>query len=286
MKAKKVIITFFVVLLFAAAVLATVFVFFSKRKTEEAQTFNSAVYVENLKSSTQMKESKKLIGEIKSTDNRFEGLVEVINNFDEISEVLKLYSASCDYKIENSDLILKLNISNQSLNHLYNVVNEYNIKKQSSFFDKKLGANDLLQATCSYLVSYSELITTHIDVLGDKIVTSADLRCSVFDLYARVAKATYSQTTTNQESNLKEVAGLTNINFMNSKFDLTNGNLNNLLVSYLSQTASLFCINYNSLNKDEFAANLYNNVKDEIILNQNSSNAERASYYFREVYGV
>ncbi|MBQ8615429.1 MAG: hypothetical protein IJ415_02565 [Clostridia bacterium] len=214
------------------------------------------------------------------TDDRLALLIETNSQVDEIVEVLASYHIENDTKINNEKISKALNQVSASRSLINSMVAEYSIKKDSSYFNRHLGANDFYQEFCNYLVSYAKfanLVNANLSV--NKQI---DLKFNMFDIYTNVVMNTFNQTIT---SNLKVIVkDAYNINKINDILQIDNS-LIETEVERFAIEINYFNEAYNNCNKTDFATNLVSNIATVTNADQ-TTNEKIATYYFKQIFGV
>ena len=189
---KKFLKVFIIVLLVLGAVCGTTFIFFRNYKNENNTT---ASICELLQSEKKMGfndalETTSDIVDSDGTDKRMNLIVETNNMLDEIVFDLSAYHIKAQTKIKDKALTKSLNQLNESRTLLANMLEEFNIKKDSAFYDRHLGLNDLYQQSCVYLSNYASFANI-LNKITD-VEKSSDIKFATFEVYANVVKRAFS----------------------------------------------------------------------------------------------
>ena len=279
---KKFLKTFIIILLVLCVIGGTVYFFFKNMK-EKDNTTESIVGMLKSESKIAFNESlNKMSTFVNSdgTDNRLDILIETSNKLDDIVYTLTTYLVEDD-TINNEEIAKSLKSVNASKTTLNAMMKEYNIKKDSSFFNRHLGANDFYEEMSSYLTKYStfaNLLNNYINV--DK---TADIKFDLFNVYTNVVSNTFKTLAT--KDNLVVVQNDDNIEEVNTRIVIDN--------SYVVTSGNQFSINnnnfikyYNKCEKQEFAKNLTTNINSVTEISENSTNEQIATYYYKLVFGM
>jgi len=282
---KKFLKVFIIVVLVIGVVAGTCVMFFKKEKEKNYTTISFAAMLDS--------EEKKLfdqdLADIRSyvnsdaTDTRFNLIIKTSSKLDEVLSVLSSYYIENDTKINNKKISTTLNQVVSSRNHLSSMMNEYEIKKDTQYFDRHIGANDLYEESCNYLIKYAKL-NYLINKSLEGVDKSVDIKFNMFEIYSNVTQQAFSNLKTLNNSRVV-VKDETNINLMNSLLVLNN--------SFISTTASAFSIYVSHFNKyysltkkTNFANNLVTNINSVQAITESSTNEQIATYYFKTIFGM
>ncbi|MBR1987554.1 MAG: hypothetical protein IKA36_00800, partial [Clostridia bacterium] len=218
-------------------------------------------------------------------DSRLVLITTTLDNFDEILEEENYYYINFSAKFKNKHEIKKEfeKITNRKT-QLYSMLVEYNIKcENGTNFNKQIGANDLYDSFANFFKEYSDFIQFFNNKIRNNIPSAvSDVKFSVIELYTLVVKDSFSIII--KEDELKTIPDAKNINYMNSIIDFENGQLNTQSY-YFGSNSTNFMINFDTCDKTLFAKNLYDYL-DSVAGNVNDmTSIERASYYFKEIFG-
>ena len=281
---KKFIKISIIVLLVVAVIVGTCFFFFRKIDKKNSTTDSIAAMLQE-KSKLKFNSDLYIINDIANsdgTDDRISLIIETNENLDEIVYVLATYYIDSNTKIENKDIANKINEVNALRNSLITMMKEYQIKKDSAYFNRHTGLNDLYEKSCSYLVHYA----TFANLLNDSLSNldkSADIKFNMFNIYSNIVINSFNGTEVNVDLR-KVVKNENNINLINDVFEIQN--------SFIVTSGNQFSISINQFNqyynlcdKTTFANNLYENVNSVTTANQDT-NEKIATYYFKLIYGI
>ena len=279
---KKFIKVFIIVLLVVAVVAGTAFFFFRKIE-EKNNTSASIAAITNPKGTSefyaQLDEMKDLVNS-DGTDNRLDIVIETCERLDQYIFALSTYYIDTDTKINNEKIANLTNQLSASKSLMSSMVQEYNIKKESSYFDRHLGANDFYKQACSHIITSANLlkeINNNINVNKD-----ADIKFSMFECYANVAIQTFTSTqVVNSKIVIKDSS---NIQIMHKNVEF-NGSLVETETSAFGSEIRSFNKYYSDCNKTEFASKLAENISSVNSVEQDS-NEKIATYYFKLIYGI
>ena len=281
---KKFLKVFIIILLIGAAVCGTCYIFFRNLKKNQHKTESIA---EVLVSDTKKEFNSNLrslsaVVNSDSTDNRIDLIVQTSEKLDEIIYVLSTYFVDTQTVLNDKEISNSLDEILASRKLLSAMMKEYNIKKDSAYFNRHLGVNDFYKQVGSYLIKYAglaNLLNEHVSVV-DK---NADLKFSMFEIYSNVVQLTFSDIDKNANDRLMVKDDL-NITLLNDIMEIENG----FIVTHCEQFSkytNLFNKYYNSCNKTTFAKQLKSNVNSTISLSD-TSNERLATYYFKIIYGI
>ena len=152
-------------------------------------------------------------------------------------------------------------------------------------YNPYLAVNDLLVYGSNFVCEYAETMQiVNKNVKSRSSVKDlSDVKFSIIDLYTRVVIETYSNITVDEEQ-YKVLENSENMDLMNKHFKIENSyvetkddySLNNLR----------FAEEYSSCDKQTFAQNLSENVKNISGITSTSTTLEKATFYFKQVYGI
>lgn len=283
---KKFLKVFIIVLLVLGVIGGTCFFFF--RKMEEKNNTTEPLSV-MLQSDSKVKfnedmESMAAWVNSDNTDKRIDLLIKTNENLDQIIYTLATYYIQTETVINDKDISNALDDVNVSRDVLTAMMNEYKIKKESSYFNRHLGANDFYKQACSYLIKYAKLANLlNASLTVDRM---ADIKFNMFEIYANVVIKTFSETNATTVQNSKVVVtNSSNINVMNNhlvvllSFVQTNG------VDEFSINTNNFNKYYMACDRIAFASNLASNIST-VSSSQQDSNEKIATYYFKRIYGI
>ena len=278
---KKFLKVFIIVLLVIASVAGTCFFFFRnlKEKNNTTPSFSAILFSQEQKEFNESLNLMSAVVNSDATDKRLEVIIKTQNNLDEILKVLVSYHVENNTQINNERISKAFKQFDADKTLLQNMVDEYLIKKDSSYFDRHLGANDFYRQACNYLMSYARLVNyINMDLSLNK---SVDLKFSMFEIYCNVVTTSFN--TTKVTSSKVEIENASNINKINDLL-VINDSFIVTAVDPFSSVINEFNRYYYNSNKTEFAKNLANNI---LMVNSNQGNNEQiATYYFKQIFGV
>ena len=281
-KILKALIIFLVVVL---SIGGTCFIFFKNYKRKEAESASLATCINNM---------DKLDLDIVDYDGKFEEFKKTNKNLEDSMFALSVYFIEDEFIIQDDDVISKIKSVNNSISLASEMISEYKIKSEfvnsddKSYFDKELGRNDLYNAMCDYIVEYATLVSMiNTDLEYKNINKQADVKFEMIDLYCRVAINTFSEKETNEVTGITKLKDMANINVVNNNFCLATSYLthSNLTLKNSSYN-NLFIRYYSACDKADFAKNLNQNVASVTEVNQQSTNVQLATYYFKKICGI
>ena len=275
---KKFLKVFIVVLLVLAVIAITCFFFFKNYKEKKLV---SQPIIEILDSESksdfdvQLKKTAIYLN-ADEPDSRLQAIISTSENLDEILYELSSYYVSSNTLVNDKEIVKSLNSVQYSRNVLMSMMNEYEIKITSAYFNRHLGVNDLLKQYCGYLVEYGRLINLVNSSLA--VDRNSDLRFNAFNIYANVVISTFEKTKLDETTKLIYVEDLADINILNDN-DIVAKSFNNYSID-----VNLFNKFYNYSNATTFAKNLSENVQS--VTTMSGTNEQIATYYFKLIYGI
>ena len=292
---KKFLKVFIIVLLVLGVIGGTAFFFFRKIEKENNTTTSIVAMLKAEKKLEFNEDLKEIQTYVNSdgTDTRVDLIISTSEKLDEIVYILSTYHIENNTKINNEQIADQFKEVKNSRSLLSRMIAEYKIKKDSSKFDRHLGANDLYEQSCDYLVNCAKLanlINNNLDV--DK---SADIKFNMFEVYANVVIDTFNDKNINKGADIKtDLKNADNIDVMNSVLQIRNSyivkienaNTQDEIVTHLFTANNNYFNNYyNKCDKSSFAKNLANNL-ELVTDSEQPTNEKIATYYFRLIYGI
>lgn len=280
---KKFLKVLIIVLLVLGAVGGTTYFFFKNNKKKSGDTgslVNMLTSQQKLDFNNDLRKMRTIVNS-DLTDNRLTVIIETNDKLDQVVYGLLSYYLDTNTTINNIPIKEQLDVVNANRALLGDMIKEYNIKKDSVFFDRHLGANDFYKSACVYLVEYAKFT----DMLNDYTKVNnknADIKFAMIEVYTDVVENTFSKVVKNAK-NLNEIENASNISLINDKMFIDN--------SYIQSTqaytanASNFVKYYNNCNKQNFASSLANNVTTVTSAEQ-ANNELIATYYFKLIFGI
>lgn len=280
---KKFLKVLIIVLLVLGAVGGTTYFFFKNNKKKSGDTgslVNMLTSQQKLDFNNDLRKMRTIVNS-DLTDNRLTVIIETNDKLDQVVYGLLSYYLDTNTTINNIPIKEQLDVVNANRALLGDMIKEYNIKKDSVFFDRHLGANDFYKNASVYLVEYAKFT----DMLNDYTKVNnknADIKFAMIEVYTDVVENTFSKVVKNAK-NLNEIENASNISLINDKMFIDN--------SYIQSTqaytanASNFVKYYNNCNKQNFASSLANNVTTVTSAEQ-ANNELIATYYFKLIFGI
>ncbi len=272
-----------IVLLVLGAIGGTTYFFFKNNKKKSGDTgsiVNMLTSQQKLDFNNDLRKVRTIVNS-DLTDNRLTVIIETNDKLDQVVYGLLSYYVDTNTAINNIPIKEQLDVVNANRALLGDMIKEYNIKKDSVFFDRHLGANDFYKSACVNLVEYAKFT----DMLNNYTKVNnknADIKFAMIEVYTDVVETTFSKVVKNAK-NLNEIENASNISLINDKIFIDN--------SYIQSTqaytanASNFVKYYNSCNKQNFASSLANNVTTVTSAEQ-ANNELIATYYFKLIFGI
>lgn len=279
---KKFLKVFIIVLLVLATIAGTCYFFFRNLKKKNNTTSSISEYI-FAQEKTQFDDELQNVSNWVNSDNsdaRINLIIATSNNLDDIVEVLSSYYVLSDTKINNERISKSFNNVLSARALLNDMAAEYKIKKDSSYFNRHLGANDFYEQSCVYLVNYA-VFANHLNA-SLQLNKSSDIKFSMFEIYCNVVINTFSDVNTSATNVV--VKSTTNINKINTIFKIKNSYVETN-VGQFHQNINLFNQVYYNCNKMEFASNLASNISSVSSADQ-PTNEKMATYYFKQIFGV
>ena len=167
-----------------------------------------------------------------------------------------------------------------SRSSLIAMLDEFEIKKSSNYFNRHTGANDLYIQSCRYLTNYARFLNyLNNDLNLNKV---SDIKFSAFDVYTNVVLISFEKTKIS--NNLVYIENDKNINKANSLIEI-NDSFVETKIDQFAQEINLFNGVYYNCNKMEFAKDLADNLAT-VNSAQQSTFEKVAAYYFKQIFGV
>lgn len=272
-----------IVLLVIGAIGGTVYFFFRNHKEKSSKT-ESIVNMVKSESKTNFNNSLsniKAIANSDSTDVRLDVIIETNAKLDEIVYVLSSYYLNSNTVINNKDIKNQLDTVNSLRSTMSSMMTEYNIKKDSVYFDRHLGLNDLYKTSCDYVENYAKFAGLLCDNVSG-VNKKADIKFAMFELYVDIVENTFAKTKTDA-NNLEIIEDASNINLINSEMQINNSYI--VTDQAYTTNAVNFVNYYYSCDKQAFAKNLATNVA-AVNSSLQPNNELIATYYFKTIYGI
>ena len=275
-----------ITLLVIACVGGTCYIFFKNYKERISAPVSCASMVKS-ESSVEFRTSLNEVGLLTNdsgTDDRFVLVINTLSDLDDMLMALANYYIDEDFTVRDKDIRAKYNQMVDSKALAVEMINQYKLKSNSVWFDRSLGANDLYTTMSTYLVKYAEFVELlNLKVANKAINRTSDFKFSVIDLYARVARTTFSTLITNENS-LRIVSRPENLTRLQIYFQMENSYI--VGGDVYSSNALYFSENYNACDKEAFAINFASNLNAIDGISATSTSLQRAVYYYKLVYGI
>lgn len=274
-----------IILLVFASVGATCYLFYRHLTRRQ----DSQVYISSyLYSSSRVEFASQAEDLISSTGDRFVSLNTTKENLDEILSTFNSYLiVAKDYDVEENEIIDRLDSFLALQNEVSSMITSYMNRLSSPSFNPITGANEILLQFSNMNVAYANAlmyVNSELDKLN--IVKNADVKFSMIDLYLNIVTTTFENTLVNS-SGVRVIENSDNINLINEHFRLENS----ILITPSSTTNfesynNSFILHYSYVDKASFAENLAHNIAQIGGYNDNLSEIEKASYYFKMIYRI
>lgn len=279
---KKFLKVFIIVVLVLATVVGTCVLFFINRKKNNTTTSSIAEFLfaeENEKFNEKLANMDSWV-DSDGTDNRVELILTTNLMLDEMAKDLSSYHIANGTKITNEKIFNAFKNVQSSKNLLVKMMDEYKIKKDSTYFNRHTGANDFYAQACVYLINYAKF-NNYVNV-NLNINRNVDLKFSVYEIYSNVVMNTFSKTKT--LSSLVLVDNAQNLNKLHEIVSMDNSFIETN-VNQFAIEITLFNNAYYETNKVNFANNLTQNISSVTTADQ-SSKEKLATYYFKQIFGI
>ena len=284
---KKFLKVFVIIVLVAGTIAGTCYFFYAHMRDQIDASASISEFVYGVKNKDY---GAKIETVNELAESRFDLIITTNSKINEMTTVLNYYLIDAEEKgIDESRIVDRLNEIHTMQDEIDAVMDEYIIRSNSSaYFDRVTGANRLYDSWCSYLVACADLMNIiNTEVVNTLPYANADIKFSMFDLYINVVTNTFTNVT-NNVNGLRQVANSANINVVNNYLTFENGylNTNNSSVGDFSYLNNNFIEYYAQCNKTSFATDLARNINTVTSINNNSTNEQRAVYYFKEIFGI
>ncbi len=216
-------------------------------------------------------------------DERIKLISETSQNLDQIVAVLASYYVDSNTEVHNSDMVKQLDSVKGSRYLFGRMLTEYLLKKDSGYFNKTQGANDLFEQGLDYLIKYA----TFANMLNDSITginKYSDFKFSMFEIYSNVIITSFSHVTPNELTGLLQLDKADSIVLLNTIFKIEDSYVVTR-VDRFSKIINQFNDNYYKSDRVFFATNLHANMKNASSAYENTYE-EIAAFYLKEIYGI
>lgn len=292
---KKFLKVFIIVLLVLGVIGGTVFFFFRNLKEKNTTTGSLAEMLQEeskLEFNAGLREIETYVNS-DETDDRM-GLIILTNEkLDTMLYILATYHIENNTKIQNEKIADKFNEVKENRKLLSKMIEEYKIKKDSPMFNRHLGANDLYEQSCNYLIQYAQL--AKLINANLKIDRISDVRFNMFELYSNVVIDTFKSDNIHKETDLHTyVINSNNLDVMNSVMKIRNSYIvkienenaaNEVVTPLFTANNNAFNTYYSKCNKGNLAKNL-SEYLGFAVNEEQPTNERKAAYYFNLIYGI
>ncbi|HJD05439.1 MAG TPA: hypothetical protein IAB72_00970 [Candidatus Onthoplasma faecipullorum] len=250
---------------------------------------DSQAYISNyLYSSSRVEFNAQVEDLISATGDRFVSLNTTKSNLDEILSTFNSYLINAkNYDVEENSIIERMDNYLNLQNEVSGMITSYMNRLSSPSFNPVTGANEILLQFSNMNVAFADALM-YIDGELDKmeIVKNADVKFSMIDLYLNVVVTTFDNTEINS-SGVREISNTDSINLINNHFRLENS----MLVvpsdtTYFTSYNNNFILHYANVDKANYAENLAFNLNQVSDYNDNLSEVQKTSYYFKMIYRI
>lgn len=284
---KKFLKVFLITIIILGAIAGTVFIFFKNYKENIDSSKAVVDFVYDARQDT-FKTSLEGVNEtLKATesDYRFDLILETYQKLNDSVITLSSYLETYGDKVDDEKIVKKLTDVKNSRGTAESMIAEFNLKSSSTYYNKKLGANDLYEQMTTFLIKYAQLTKEINYQLDDSlIVKNADIKFAFIELYCDVVINDFSNL--GAEEGLRIIQNKINIELMNLKFQLTDGSVSGLVNGEYNYLNNYFIKYYSSCNKIQFAKNLAQNVNSVKSISESSTDEQKATFYFNAIYGM
>lgn len=283
---KKFLKTLVIIVLVVGAVAGTCYFFYSHMREQIDASASVGEFVYGVKNKDFDAKIERVNG---LANSRFDLIITTDSKMREMTTILNYYLINAKEKSVDEDRIVdRLNDIYSLQDRIDDVMDEYIVKCDSASFDRMAGSNELYDALCSYMVAYADLM----NIINSEIVdvlpyANADINFSMIDLYVNVVTNTFTNVT-NNINGLRQIANSANINLVNTYLKFEDGRLNTGNSSFgdYSYLNNNFIKYYSQCNKTDLASDFARLVNNTTSIANNSTNEQRAAYYFREIFGM
>lgn len=282
---KKFLKVFIVVLLVLGVIGGTCYFFFVNMRKRNTTTSSIAAYLES-ESKLDFNSDLNVVNSIMNGnkgDDRFGLIVTTNNRLDSIMAVVSSYYVSNNTQVVGKNIVKAFNATKGAKIQLQMMMDEYILKsRNSSFFDKSLGANDMYLQACTYLLNYAQSINLIQNTL--QVNRNSNVKFNLFDVYTHVVLETFNQTNIEQLRTAPlKVVSAASIKVMNNNLQFDGYSLK--LKNPTSGVANNFDKYYSVCDSNEFARNLSSNVQTVTSAEQ-TSNEKIATFYLKSIFGI
>ena len=280
---KKFVKVFIIVLSILAVIGGTVFFFFKKVEEKNNKTGSIVAMLESeikLQYDFDLAQINDIV-DSDATDNRMDLLIQTNAKLDEIIYILATYYIDSNTELDNEKIANKVQQVNDLRKTLMRMMEEYNLKKDSEFFNKHEGVNDLYKKSCEYLIQYANLANLINNSL-EHVERDADLKFNMFEIYSNIIINSFNKTKLDGDKLV--IDSNANIDLVNSVFHIENSFIVTS-VNQFSSIVNLFNESYNKCDKLSFANNLNKNIQTLQTANPRTVE-EIATFYFKEIFGI
>lgn len=281
---KKFLKVFLVIILIIGAIAGTVFFFFKffKEKVDSVAEVSNYIYAD---SSVQFNDKIKQVDSALGSDARFDLIMETRENLEDSIVALLPYMKKYGEEFSHDKVVKELDIVKEKQSLASEMIAEFQLKSDSPYYPKSLGANDLYVEMSNMLVSQAQLVKVINNELSNAGVDkSGDIKFTLIDVYADVVITSFDEF--QKVDNKAIIKDIEDIEFINTYFAVYNGCVLNLKNGSFSYLNNKFVEIYSNCNKSAFADNLKLNSNTVSTWSESLSNELKATYYFEQMYGI
>lgn len=281
---KKFLKVFLVIVLILGAIAGTVFFFFRffKEKVDSVVEVSNYIYAD---SSIEFNDKIKEVDNVLGQDARFDLIMETCENLKDSIVALLPYMQKYSGEFSHDKVVEELNIVKEKQSLASDMIAEFQLKSDSPYYQKSLGANDLYAEMTKMLVSQAQLIKViNSELTNAGVDKSGDVKFSLIDIYADVVITSFDEV--QKVDNKIVIKENENIEFINTYFGISKGCVQNLKNGSFSYLNNEFMKIYSVCNKTTFAENLKLNSNSVSTWSESLSNELKATYYFEQIYGI
>ncbi len=286
MKIWKFLKVFLIIVIVLGSVGGTSYFFFKTFHKEQ----NAYASINGFVYGTNLEDFSREISTIDKTGGARFTLIENVNDeMQEIIKTLNVYLINASEKsVNNSAINKQIKSAYSQMEHVRNLLEEYRIKCKSSSFNKTVGANDLYVGLSNYLVRVANLIST-VNVELKRVVVNyaVDLKFLMIDVYANSCAYAFGNLDRTLSLTNLSTKGSANLTIVRNNFDINNGycNINSANGSF-SKLNNNFIEAYLLCNTKDFAINLSENVNKITSLSVATTNEEKATWHYKEMFDI
>ncbi len=284
---KKVIKTVSIVILVLVTMAVTIFVFYqqlTKRK-------DSFAHVNAYMVSDSRAEFDTELASAAGYTDRADLFIQTNEQLTDMTRILNTYLINAkDYKIDENDIISKLDRAVKSRNNAESDLEEYLFKcrendKLGLPFNKTLAFNNSYDALSKFIVHKALFVQTLNSEISNAIKVDTDIKFPMIDMYTRVVDKVFNSRVENSE--ISKVDHEEEINNLNLKIEFEAGYLvPSVEEEKFSSDYNAFINSYKKCDKNSFVNNFSTLISNTSGVNNDSSNEQVAAWYLKKILGM